>query len=167
MGIRVARGQYSQSGSQGAAALHADAITAACRVNAELRLIAVQAVSAKFCKSNSVLPVQAGGSTYDGHIASVVTSDRPPCDGSRHPHTHMSSCVDSCRRVLLHTRSSTVLRCDVGVLKCDGSRHPHTHMSSCLDSCRRVLLHTRSSTVLRCDVGVLKCDGSRHPCSEV
>jgi len=46
----------------------------------------VQTASVEFCESNVELPVSplshVGGG---GHIASVVTSDRAQCDGSKHP----------------------------------------------------------------------------------
>ena len=44
---------------------------------------AVQTVSVEFCEANKELPVTRGSPV--GHIASVVTSDRPACDGSTHP----------------------------------------------------------------------------------
>jgi len=47
------------------------------------RLFAVQTASVEFCKTNTALPVT--GQSQAGHIASVVTSDRPDCDGSKHP----------------------------------------------------------------------------------
>jgi len=44
---------------------------------------AVQTASVEFCQENAVLPVTPLSPV--GHIASVVTSDRPQCDGSKHP----------------------------------------------------------------------------------
>ena len=41
----------------------------------------MQTVSVEFCKANKELPV----TETVGHIASVVTSDRAECDGSKHP----------------------------------------------------------------------------------
>jgi len=45
--------------------------------------VVVQTASVEFCRSNKELPVTPSSSV--GHIASVVTSDRPQCDGSKHP----------------------------------------------------------------------------------
>ena len=46
-----------------------------------LFLLTVQTASVEFCEANKELPV----TLPVGHIASVVTSDRPECDGSKHP----------------------------------------------------------------------------------
>jgi len=46
-------------------------------------MFAVQTASREFCRANEELPVTSLSPV--GHIASVVTSDRPPCDGSKHP----------------------------------------------------------------------------------
>jgi len=43
----------------------------------------VQTASDEFCRANKELPVTS--QPPDGHIASVVTSDRPLCNGSQHP----------------------------------------------------------------------------------
>jgi len=46
-------------------------------------MFAVQTASLEFCRANKELPVSPLSPV--GHIASVVTSDRPLCDGSKHP----------------------------------------------------------------------------------
>jgi len=43
----------------------------------------VQTATLEFCQAHSELPVTRLSPV--GHLASVVTSDRPECDGSKHP----------------------------------------------------------------------------------
>jgi len=48
-----------------------------------LRLVSVETVTAEFCQDHTDLPVTEASN--HGYIASIVTSDLPQCDGTRHP----------------------------------------------------------------------------------
>lgn len=107
--------------------------------------LTVQTASVEFCEANKELPVSRDSPV--GHLASVVTSDRPQCDGSRHPWlitglhgqrinlTLYDFTIDTRRRASSSRKSSQSALCDE-YATIEDSLLPGQHLVICGSSSR-------------------------------